>query len=111
MGGSDHRAQIVRVLYAIQHHVKPSGRGSLFQGRVALDHAEGKHSLMMRGSASGAVQLLLGFKANRDAARTAQIDQFLNARPGGILGDENALQGPARPKRFPNGMDSCEHGH
>ena len=50
-------------------------------------------------------------KTHRNIALAAQIDQFLKARPAGALGDQDAIERAPRPKRFPDGMDSCEQGH
>jgi len=101
----------VRVLHPIQNYVQSQGGRSLVQCCVAFGYSESHHSLMMRRPSGRAVQLLLRLEAHGDAASAAQLHQFLNARTRRILRNKNAFQGPARPERLPDRMDSCEDGH
>ena len=73
---------------------RPPAGGGFFERRYVLGGAEGDHALVLRRR-RGAIQLLARLEAHRDAALAAQIDDFLKARPGRALGDQDPVQRPA----------------
>jgi DNA-binding transcriptional MerR regulator len=108
--GADNRTQIVRVLYAVQHDVQPAVCRGFVQAGVLGRGSQGDHSLV-RNSTGRAVQRFAGLEAYRNFALAAQIDQFLNPRACGALGDEHALERAAPADCLPDGMDSCKRRH
>ena len=108
--GADDRAEIMRVFDSIEDDVQSARGGGFLERHVFFNGSERDHALM-RGGAGSAVERFPRLETQRNPALAAQIDQLLQARTTRTFGDQNAIDGPARPQRFPHGMDSCEDGH
>jgi DNA-binding transcriptional MerR regulator len=100
----------VRILDAIQDHVKAAAGRRLFKCGVSLRASEPDYALVRR-AAGRPIQLLPRFETNRHAALPAQIDDLLDTRSRRALRHQNPVERPPGPKRFPDGMDSCERRH
>lgn len=90
--------------------MQSSGGRGLLESGVFFRGSDG-HYALVRGAAGGAIQLLARFEAHGNAALPAQLDQFLETRAAGALGDQNPGDRTAGSERLPDGMDSHERRH
>lgn len=79
MRRANDRAQIVRILDAIQDHVKAAARRRLVERSVSF-RASKPDDALVRRAAGCPIQLLPRFETNRDAPLPAQIDDLLDTR-------------------------------
>ena len=110
MRGPDDGSKIVRVFNAVEDDVHAFACDGFFESGVTLRGAKADHALM-RDSGCGSIEHFARLIADGDAVFAGEIDDFLNARPGGTFGDEDAIEGAPGPQSFTDGMDSWQRGH
>jgi hypothetical protein len=91
MRGPDNRAQVMRIFHAVQNHVQPAAGDGFFERGESLRRSEPYYSLMSR-SHGRAIQHFARFETHGDPMLARQIDDFLNARSSGPLGDQDTIK-------------------
>ena len=107
--GADDRAQVVRILHAVEHHdqfrAAPRFEVGVLPRRAHRDDA------LVRSRPGQPVERGARLEAHRDAGAPRQVDNLLHARSAGALRDQDAFQGRARAQRFDNRMNAAKnHG-
>src|SRR5690349_4146473 len=103
MRSADDRAEIVRILDAIEDYDELTRRG-LLEVRVLARGAERDHALV-GGTAGQPVERGALLEADRDGSAPRQVDDLLNARAAGALRDEDSFERAPGFERFDDRMD------
>jgi DNA-binding transcriptional MerR regulator len=100
----------VRIFNAVEHDEQGGSREHFVETGILMRRPEGDDALV--GDALGhAVERIASFEADWDGMPAAQFDDFLYARPGGTLGDDDLIEWPAGAERFPNRVDAKRETH
>ncbi len=105
MRGADHRAEVVRILHAIEHH-QQFGLRHLFELGILTRRAHRDHALVRRTTRQ-AVERRPRLEAHRHARAPRQVDQFLQTRAARALRHQQPLQRMFGAQRFGHRMDSA----
>jgi hypothetical protein len=89
---ADDRAQIVGILDPVENNVHPSTGDGFFERRKSLRRSKSDNTLMLGGARHGAIQHFTRLETHWNLTLPRQIDNFLDARPGGPLGDQNSVE-------------------
>ena len=92
MRGADDRAEIMRVLNAIENNMHASAGNGFFERRESFGGSERDHSLMLRRAHHSAIQHFPRLKSHRNAAFARQLEDLLDARSGGSFGDQDTIE-------------------
>jgi hypothetical protein len=99
----------MRVLDAVENHHEIA-RGGTVEIGVLPGGAHGEDSLV--GAEAGeTVESRARLEADGDVGAAREVDDLLDARAAGALGDEDTVEGPLGLEGFKNGVDSAENGH
>jgi hypothetical protein len=91
MRGTDNRAQIVRILDAIENDMQAFTGNRFFQRCESLGRSEANDALMGRPHC-GPIEHFARLESHRNAAFARQIDDFLDTRSGRPLGDQDTIK-------------------
>ena len=107
--GADHRAEVVRVLHAIEHD-QQLGPRHLFELGILARRAHRDHALVRRTSCQP-VERRPWLEAHRHARAPRQVDQFLQTWAARALRHQQPLQRMFGAQRLGHRVDSAQDRH